>query len=432
MARQQFVRMIIALILFGFSGIFIYLATVLIFGLFPWQPDDPLWIFANWLNMRAFWIVLLYYGIGYIIIVRHYWMKPFRYFQELLDAAEIVSRQDDSLVSLSPALSDLESRLNQIKFVSMNNLRAAKEAEQRKNDLVTYLAHDRKTPITSVIGYLTLLRDEPQISDEMRRRYMNIALDKAERLDDLINEFFEITRFNLSHISLEKKQINLSLMLQQLTYEFQPMLAEKNLTCSLNAPENLMLRCDPDKLQRVFDNLLRNAVNYSFPNSEIKITASEEISQNAGDTTASGRTGSSADIFDSQTKSAADSPADLFGSQTESTTGSIRLIFENRGDTISREKLDRLFEQFYRLDSSRSTKRGGAGLGLAIAKEIAELHGGNVVLESVKGVGTTVTVMLPNDAPDDVSQKDESPDINVLTNLSDVLPTKCYYPKYLD
>lgn len=331
MARQQFVRMIIALILFGFSGIFIYLAAVLIFGLFPWQPDDPLWIFANWLNMRAFWIGLLYYGIGYIIIVRHYWMKPFRYFQELLDAAEIVSRQDDSLVSLSPALSDLESRLNQIKFVSMNNLRAAKEAEQRKNDLVTYLAHDLKTPITSVIGYLTLLRDEPQISDEMRSRYMNIALDKAERLDDLINEFFEITRFNLSHISLEKKQINLSLMLQQLTYEFQPMLAEKNLTCSLNAPENLMLRCDPDKLQRVFDNLLRNAVNYSFPNSEIKITASEEISQNAGDTTASGRTGSSAYIFDSQTKSAADSPADLFGSQTKSTTGSIRLIFLRTG-----------------------------------------------------------------------------------------------------
>ena len=107
MARQQFVRMIIALILFGFSGIFIYLAAVLIFGLFPWQPDDPLWIFANWLNMRAFWIGLLYYGIGYIIIVRHYWMKPFRYFQELLDAAEIVSRQDDSLVSLSPALSEI-------------------------------------------------------------------------------------------------------------------------------------------------------------------------------------------------------------------------------------------------------------------------------------------------------------------------------------
>lgn len=382
MARQQFVRMIIALILFGFSGIFIYLTAILIFGLFPWQPEDTLWILAVWLNRHTFWFGLLYYGIGYIIIIRHYWMKPFRFFQELLDAAEIVSRQDDTLVSLSPLLSDLEGRLNQIKFTSLSNLRAAKEAEQRKNDLVTYLAHDLKTPITSVIGYLTLLRDEPQISEKIRSRYMNIALDKAERLDDLINEFFEITRFNLSHISLEKKQINLSLMLQQLTYEFQPMLAEKNLTCSLNAPENLMLRCDPDKLQRVFDNLLRNAVNYSFPNSEIKITAF--AAGHAGGSggpakgAAKGSAGSSASPFGSSAKGVADGSAASADGPAKDAAGSIRLIFENRGDTISREKLDRLFEQFYRLDSSRSTKSGGAGLGLAIAKEIAELHGGRI------------------------------------------------------
>lgn len=382
MARQQFVRMIIALILFGFSGIFIYLTAILIFGLFPWQPEDTLWILAVWLNRHTFWFGLLYYGIGYIIIIRHYWMKPFRFFQELLDAAEIVSRQDDTLVSLSPLLSDLEGRLNQIKFTSLSNLRAAKEAEQRKNDLVTYLAHDLKTPITSVIGYLTLLRDEPQISEKIRSRYMNIALDKAERLDDLINEFFEITRFNLSHISLEKKQINLSLMLQLLTYEFQPMLAEKNLTCSLNAPENLMLRCDPDKLQRVFDNLLRNAVNYSFPNSEIKITAF--AAGHAGGSggpakgAAKGSAGSSASPFGSSAKGVADGSAASADGPAKDAAGSIRLIFENRGDTISREKLDRLFEQFYRLDSSRSTKSGGAGLGLAIAKEIAELHGGRI------------------------------------------------------
>ena len=387
MARQQFFRMIIALILFGFSGVFIYLAAVLIFGLFPWQEDDPLYRFAIWLNLRTFWVGLLYYGIGYIVIIRHYWMKPFRYFQELLDAAEIISRQDDALVTLSPALSDLEGRLNQIKFVSMNNLRAAKEAEQRKNDLVTYLAHDLKTPITSVIGYLTLLRDEPQIADTMRSRYINIALEKAERLDDLINEFFEITRFNLSHISLEKRQINLSLMLQQLTYEFQPMLAEKNLTCSLNAPENLMLRCDPDKLQRVFDNLLRNAVNYSFPDSEIKISAFAETGQGADGIPADGSSGN-------QNKSAADSAADPFFNQAKSAAGSIHLVFENRGDTISREKLDRLFEQFYRLDSSRSTKSGGAGLGLAIAKEIAELHGGRITAFSENEI-VRFEVILP-------------------------------------
>ena len=169
----------------------------------------------------------------------------------------------------------------------------------------------------------------------MRKRYQNIALDKAERLDDLINEFFEITRFNLSHIELNRQQINLTLMLQQLISEFAPMLQEKGLSVSLSAPEGIVLKCDPDKLQRVFDNLLRNAVNYSYENTAIQITASPE-----GD--------------------------------------HILLVFENNGDTISEEKLSRLFEQFYRLDTSRGTRCGGAGLGLAIAKEIVELHGGTI------------------------------------------------------
>lgn len=333
LARQQFRRMLTAAFLLLISGVLIYFIAILVFGLFTWNGTEPIYRLAVWAALRKFWFGLLYYGAGFYIILRHYWYKPYQYILELIQAAETVTRQDDTLVELSPQLSEVEGQLNQLKVTSLNNLRAAKEAEQKKNDLVTYLAHDLKTPITSVIGYLTLLRDEPQISEEMRRRYINITLDKAERLDDLINEFFEITRFNLSHISLEKQQINLSLMLQQLSYEFQPMLAEKNLTCTLDAAENIMVRCDPDKLQRVFDNLLRNAVNYSYENSCIHIRAALE-------------------------------------------KGTVYLSFENQGDTISEEKLSRLFEQFFRLDTSRSSKSGGAGLGLAIAKEIVELHGG--------------------------------------------------------
>ncbi len=333
-----FAKMILAAFLLLFSGIGIYILANLIFTMFIWQGDEFLYQLAVTLQEHLLLIAFAYYGIGIIIVFFHYWFKPFRFFQELVDAAETVNRQDDSLVELSPQLSELEGQLNQLKLSSMNNQRAAKEAEQRKNDLVTYLAHDLKTPITSVIGYLTLLRDEPQISEEMRTHYMDIALDKAERLDDLINEFFDITRFNLSHISLEKRQINLSLMLQQLIYEFQPMLDAKNLTTKLQVEDNIILRCDPDKLQRVFDNLLRNAVNYSFENSPICITAKAE----------------------------------------NLPTPHVLLTFENFGDTISEEKLARLFEQFYRLDTSRSTKSGGAGLGLAIAKEIVELHGGTI------------------------------------------------------
>lgn len=328
-------RMIIALIIYTFIGIAGYLAAILIFGLFTWQTENPIYQLANWAQLRQQWFALLYFGVGYFLIIRHYWSQPFRYFQEVVDATKSVASQDDNLVTLPPQLSELEGELNQIKMTALNNQRAAREAEQRKNDLVTYLAHDLKTPITSVIGYLTLLHDEQQISEEMRQRYLSIALDKAERLDDLINEFFEITRFNLSHISLEKKQINLSLMLDQLLYEFQPMLKGKQLECQLNVPEGIMMRCDPDKLQRVFDNLLRNAVNYSFENSSIRITAKTGINN-------------------------------------------VLLTFENDGDTISQEKLSRIFEQFYRLDTSRSSGSGGAGLGLAIAKEIVELHGGTI------------------------------------------------------
>src|SRR5699024_2644517 len=103
----------------------------------------------------------------------------------------------------------------------------------RKNDLVVYLAHDLKTPLTSVIGYLTLLRDEPDLPPEMRGRYTGIALDKAERLEDLINEFFDITRFNLSHLELERRDTDLRRMLEQMCSEFAPVLAQQQLTVSL-------------------------------------------------------------------------------------------------------------------------------------------------------------------------------------------------------
>lgn len=335
LSRQLMQRMLITLIIYTFIGIAAYFVAVIIFGFFSWQQENPIYQLANWAQLRREWFMLLYFGGGYFLIIRHYWTQPFRYFQELVDATKTVASHDDQLIALSPQLSELEGELNQIKMTALNNQRAAREAEQRKNDLVTYLAHDLKTPITSVIGYLTLLHDEQQISEEIRQRYLSIALDKSERLDDLINEFFEITRFNLSHISLEKKQINLSLMLDQLLYEFQPMLKEKRLECQLNVAEGIMMRCDPDKLQRVFDNLLRNAVNYSFENSSIRIIAKTGINN-------------------------------------------VLLTFENDGDTISREKLSRIFEQFYRLDTSRSSGSGGAGLGLAIAKEIVELHGGTI------------------------------------------------------
>ena len=211
--------------------------------------------------------------------------------------------------------------------------------ERMQTELITNVSHDLKTPLTSVIGYLTLLHDEKEISPALQEKYLGVALEKAERLEDLINEFFDITRFNLTHLTLDVSRINLTRMLEQTLYEFAPMFAEKQLDTSVQVPADLYFLCDPDKLQRVLDNLLRNAVNYSFPESVIKIRLYVDM-------------------------------------------GILTLIVENEGSTIPPEKLERIFEQFFRLDSSRASRNGGAGLGLAIAKEIVELHGGKISAES--------------------------------------------------
>ena len=289
--------------------------------------------------------------LGWVGISYHFIARPIQQMESLAGAAEQLAQPGESPIILPDTLHDLENQLNAARERALRDARAAREAEQRKNDLVVYLAHDLKTPLTSVIGYLTLLRDDPQLPAELRSRYTGIALDKAERLEDLINEFFDITRFNLSHLELEKRPVDLNRMLHQVVSEFQPMLAEKSMTCHLALPDKLSCSCDPDKLARVFDNLLRNACHYGLPGTDIRIAG-------------------------------------------EIDGGRAVLTFSNAGRTIPQEKLERIFEQFFRLDSSRATRTGGAGLGLAIAKEIVELHGGTITARSADQE-VVFTVSLP-------------------------------------
>ena len=283
--------------------------------------------------------VLITILVAFLIILRFYFKSFAKYFFEINMGIDALADENGEDVVLSSELSSTEKKINSIKDTLARRKIAAEQAEQRKMELVVYLAHDLKTPLTSVIGYLTLLRDEQQISEELREKYLTISLEKAERLEDLINEFFEITRFNLSSITLESSRVNLTRLLEQLTYEFKPMFLEKNLECILEAAPDISIRCDVDKMQRVFDNLLRNAVNYSFENGMIRIVVLQDEKN-------------------------------------------MKIVFSNQGNTIPKEKLGRIFEQFYRLDTSRSTKSGGAGLGLAIAKEIVELHGGKIIARS--------------------------------------------------
>ncbi len=284
------------------------------------------------------------------LVLLHVYLRFFtRYFEAIDRGLETLLADTPGEISLPPELFTLERKLNLAKHTIERQKSDMQIAEQRKNDLIMYLAHDLKTPLASSISYLTLLRDEKQISKELREKYLLISLTKAERLEELINEFLEIAKYNLSNVTLSYHEINLTRLLEQLVYEFQPILAQKGLTCRLEIADDRMLYCDGDKLQRVFDNLLRNAVLYSYDKTELTIAA----------------------VADEET---------------------VTLRFVNHGDPIPEEKLDRLFEQFYRLDAGRGTE--GAGLGLAIAKQIVTLHKGTIHVESKEG-RTVFTVVLP-------------------------------------
>ena len=324
---------------------------VLVCSRLTWYEPDPLYHLLLWVRDYYFFVCIAVVLLGWVVISWHFISRPVRQLDALIGASAQLTRPTEEPIRLPASMKSVEDQLNLAREEALRAQRAAREAEQRKNDLVVYLAHDLKTPLTSVIGYLTLLRDEPQLSPELRARYTGIALDKAERLEELINEFFEITRFNLSHLELEKQPTDLTRMLEQVASEFAPQFAEKDLRCELELPPRLAYDCDPDKLARVFDNLLRNAFHYSFPGSTVRITGQQEAD-------------------------------------------TVVLTFTNEGRTIPAEKLERIFDQFFRLDSSRATRTGGAGLGLAIAKEILALHGGTIRAASADN-RITFTVRLP-------------------------------------
>jgi two-component system sensor histidine kinase VanS len=222
---------------------------------------------------------------------------------------------------------------------------------ERKNDMIAYLAHDLKTPLTSVVGYLSLLDEASDMPAAQRAKYIHISLEKALRLEKLINEFFEITRYNFSEIVLEKETTDLHYMLVQMSDEFYPVLKEHGNTIKLKCDENVTIYADAAKLARVFNNILKNAIAYSEAGTPILI-------------------------------------------QTKQTAHDVCISFQNRGKTIPRQKLERIFEKFFRLDDARTSNTGGAGLGLAIAKEIVTQHGGTISADSENGL-TTFYVTLP-------------------------------------
>ena len=277
------------------------------------------------------------------------WMS--RYFREINQGIDILLADDGEQIQLSPEMQPFEHKLNAVKQTLEQRKADAALATQRKDDLVMYLAHDIRTPLTSVIGYLNLLEEAPDMPVEQRVKHLHITLEKAYRLEKMINEFFEITRYNSRQIKLSKEPVNLCFMLVQLSDELSPVFSHRGNSIVLDVDEDLTVCGDADKLARVFGNILKNAAAYSYPKTQITISA-------------------------------------------EKSNNRIYISFQNKGASIPSKELSALFDKFYRLDEARISDTGGTGLGLAIAKEIILLHGGNIQAFSEKDT-ITFLVELP-------------------------------------
>lgn len=291
--------------------------------------------------------VLLIFTVLMVRIFR--WVTG--YFREVNQGIESLLADDEKQIQLSPEMLPFERKLNSVKQTLAERKMETALAEQRKDELVMYLAHDIRTPLTSVIGYLNLLEEDPNMPPEQRAARVHIVLEKAYRLETMVNEFFEITKYKSQKITLSKETIDLYYMLVQLSDELSPVLAPRGNTVTLHLDENLTIEADPEKLARVFNNILKNAASYSFPHTEIVISA-------------------------------------------EKLEHEVIIRFQNSGEDIPNEALASLFNKFYRVDQSRSSDTGGTGLGLAIAKEIVTLHGGAISASSKNHV-VTFTVSLP-------------------------------------
>ncbi|PWM26317.1 MAG: vancomycin resistance histidine kinase VanS [Oscillospiraceae bacterium] len=301
----------------------------------------PLLYFGAMLLLALLILLLL------VVFSRQY-VRPFREIDGQLDA--LISGQETD-IRLPHGPVSTGQRLLALQEAMQQRALEARLAQQRKTDLVVYLAHDIRTPLTSVIGYLNLLEEAGDMPEEQRKKYIHITLDKACHLERMIDEFFEITRYHLQQIRLNREELDLYYMLVQLTDELLPVL-EKNGNIPVIRMETEMMTVygDGEKLARVFSNILKNAAAYSDPGTEIVITAAER-------------------------------------------NGFVEIAFCNQGEDIPPDKLGRMFDKFYRIDEARNSRSGGTGLGLAIAKEIITLHGGAISAHSENHTVTFVVTI---------------------------------------
>ncbi len=257
---------------------------------------------------------------------------------------------EEIVVSSSDELGQMAVQINQMAAQLKLSLAEERTAVQSKNELISNVSHDLRTPLTSIIGYLRLV-NEDQYKDEVELRYYtDIAYDKSLRLGRLVNDLFEYTRMGYSPIN--RADINLVELLGQLAVDFSlPGQTDQVKVVFTPSTEKIMISSDGDKLMRTFENLLANAVRHGKDAGRVDLNVARD-----------------------------------------SVHAIVQVI--NYGSPIPQHAIPHLFERFYRVDESRTTQTGGSGLGLAIVKAIIDAHHGTIHVTSNTEM-TTFEVRLP-------------------------------------
>ena len=302
-------------------------------------------------------VVILYVLLGIVIFSVTFMIleEPgIRYLGRISDAVQSISQGNLNTevdVTGDDEFSAMAANLNKMSSDIRKLMDKEREAERTKNELITNVAHDLRTPLTSIIGYLELLAGNTQIPQEMQHKYIEIAYSKSRRLEKLIEDLFGFTKLNYGKIAMHIGQIDIVKLLEQLLEEAYPNFVEKNLSYDLqsNVPAKI-ISADGNLLARLFDNLIGNAIKYGADGKRVlvKIHGEEDT---------------------------------------------VTVSVTNFGRVIPADELPLLFNKFYRVEQSRSATTGGTGLGLAIAKEIVDMHGGTIRVASDLN-GTVFTVKL--------------------------------------
>lgn len=318
--------------------------------------------------MAVMFIILL---LGFLLFIFYFLLLTRRITKDMSYISNYISNiasgdMDVQITGINreDEIGEIVTQVNRMYAEIERLMKSEREALQANKEMITCVAHDLRTPLTSIIGYLQLATDISKYPVEERQKYASIAMRKANRMQGLIEELFNYTKLMSGEITLHRSNIDIVKLVEQMTEEFYPLFMENNLEYTLEQNVySLILYVDGELIARAVSNLISNAVKYGKDGKAVHIELEK---------------------YDSE----------------------LQIRVTNFGLIIPEESVEHIFDRFYRVESSRSSQTGGTGLGLNIAQEIAVLHGGKITVRSgINGTCFTIALPINNCSKDSLEEK---------------------------